>query len=298
MKKAILNLKTGLTNAWYNLYLITIEKEYNQDEIAWIHSEIAADLFTSLEANIQKNIYSLSDSPIKLNQYIRIVYYEVLKYSLLQFQRIGSHWLKKGVPLSPEILKDRNFLIIHNGYIPAISHMMNIFRSELKTVMDATFPEDINDKIIITLNDFSITGNYSKDIVLIYPSDQQISFSWTASQAQKEALWEALKGAGYIDKGTTKEAFTAIFSGSEIDINLLPVTWICKNRKGTVNKTALREFLTLLLGKFQEKIVPLCFIDINKYPISLNKPKKNEYSTYLIKLEDIIDSVNKQLPDH
>ncbi len=82
-----------------------------------------------------------------------------------------------------------------------------------------------------------------------------------------------------------------IFSGGDIDVNLNRVTWICENRKGSANKTALREFLTLLLGEFQVKIVPFCFIDKNQKPISLNKPKRTDYSNYYSDLEQIINRV-------
>jgi len=147
-------------------------------------------------------------------------------------------------------------------------------------------------------------GNILKTIAALESKekDKEIkvkSFSWTGSDEQKKELYEALKGAGYIDQRTTKEAFTAIFSGSEIDSNLHRITWIKENRKHTVNKTALREFLTLLLDKFQEKIVPLFFIDKDKKPISLSKPKKREPSNYILELEIIINKVkNNQLPDH
>ncbi len=154
------------------------------------------------------------------------------------------------------------------------------------------------------LNEFgkSILANIERKIALIENiaasnnSKEKTSiksFSWTGSQDQLGALWQALKDAGYIDQGTNIEAFTAIFSGSEIDSNLHPVTWICKNRKGTANKTALREFLTLLLDKFQESSVPICFMDEQKRPISLNKPKRTEYSNYFKELEEIVQKVVK-----
>ncbi len=124
------------------------------------------------------------------------------------------------------------------------------------------------------------------------------SFSWTGSQAQLEALCQALIDAKYIHHETTKEAFKSIFSGGEVS-SLNGVRWIKKNNKGGVNKTALREFLTLLLGKFQEKTVPLCFLDINRKTISLNKPKADEYSTHYKELESIINSLKKlEKPDH
>lgn len=57
------------------------------------------------------------------------------------------------------------------------------------------------------------------------------SFAWNGNQAQKEALCEALKDAGYIEQGTTKEAFTAIFAEErteEKECN--PVKWNGSNR--------------------------------------------------------------------
>jgi len=182
--------------------------------------------------------------------------------------------------------------------------------------IDIEIPQVINDikdfeKIIITQKEKDCLEKLSDDYIPIWLSSSKEyliwlqkrktflekpvkvqAFSWTGSLTQKEALCEALKGAGYIHKGTTKEAFTAIFSGQVIDNNLLPVTWICENRKGTANKTALREFLTLLLKRFDEKLVPHCFCDKNKKPISLNKPKRNEYSNYFGELYILISQIN------
>jgi len=137
----------------------------------------------------------------------------------------------------------------------------------------------------------AFAGYYLTEILKGESVGIEKSFFWTGSQAQLEALCEALKSAGYIHPATTNKVFAAIFSGIEIDANFHQVTWIKKNPKGTTHKTALREFLTLLLGKFPGKTVPLCFMDINKSPISLNKPKKGEYSNYCGELEEIIDRV-------
>lgn len=54
------------------------------------------------------------------------------------------------------------------------------------------------------------------------------SFTWSGSQVQLVALCEALKTAGYIDQGTTKEAFTAIFADELKQCN--PIRWIVSNR--------------------------------------------------------------------
>jgi hypothetical protein len=54
------------------------------------------------------------------------------------------------------------------------------------------------------------------------------AFSWTGSPAQLDALWQALKDAGYIDQGTTKEAFAAIFADKLMKGE--PVQWTDSNR--------------------------------------------------------------------
>jgi len=59
------------------------------------------------------------------------------------------------------------------------------------------------------------------------PPDKKHSFQWTGSQAQLEALCQALK-AGYIHPEATKETFTAIFA-SEL-IKDKPVPWLGSNR--------------------------------------------------------------------
>jgi hypothetical protein len=54
------------------------------------------------------------------------------------------------------------------------------------------------------------------------------SFTWTGSPAQLEELRQALMNDGYIDQGTTKEAFTAIFA-DELN-QCKPIQWRCSNR--------------------------------------------------------------------
>jgi len=54
------------------------------------------------------------------------------------------------------------------------------------------------------------------------------SFNWTGSQAQLKALCQSLKDAGYIDPGTKKEAFIAIFANELI--NCEAIHWKGSNR--------------------------------------------------------------------
>jgi hypothetical protein len=73
------------------------------------------------------------------------------------------------------------------------------------------------------------------------------SFSWTGSQPQLVALWQALKDAEYIDPKTTEKAFTAIFSGEPIDNSLSRVTWIKKAQKSKqVAKSAVIALFDIL----------------------------------------------------
>jgi len=112
--------------------------------------------------------------------------------------------------------------------------------------------------------------------------------SWRGTNKQKEQLFNRLIEARFIDQETEFKTFEAIFSGSEIVRPFHRVTWIKTNPKGGAHKAALREFLTLLLGKFNEKVVPFCFIDEQGNPIKLSKPKIIEPSNYFIELETII----------
>lgn len=171
-------------------------------------------------------------------------------------------------------------------------------RKYLINEMQRLFPEMENNQNAKCLYEQSLwlLDLYKEEAEKLSDNKPNKSFSWTGSPKQLEALCQALKDAGYIDPKTTKEAFIAIFSGIDIDINFKRVTWICVNRKGTVNKTALREFLNLLMDKFQKNTVPLCFVDKLGNPISLNKPKNNEYSNYYTELSEIVQKV-KQLPD-
>lgn len=153
------SLRTGFINAVSALNNLTFEEKYNPDHIYWLNSEKATDLFTSLEADIKREIIYLSDSHEKLKQYTRQVYYEVLGYSLRKFRLVSDQWLEiKSVEFT-EAIKDNNFLIIHNGYISAISRMMAIFRKELMASAGASIPED-----------FSITGDYSKEVEILFNS--------------------------------------------------------------------------------------------------------------------------------
>lgn|GEM_PF-2259823 len=119
------------------------------------------------------------------------------------------------------------------------------------------------------------------------------SFKWNGNDEQKKALCQVLKDKGYIHPDTTNKAFTAIFSGQLIDNSLHRVTWIKETNRRKAHKTALREFLTFLLSKFQDKTVPLFFIDKHQKPISLAKPKKDEKSWYYDELYQIVKSVKK-----
>lgn len=136
---------------------------------------------------------------------------------------------------------------------------------------------------------------YASNNVSDFPNNIN-TFKWDGTEKQFKALCEGLINEKFIDQGTTPEDIKMIFSGIKLKRDLHKVKWICKNNKGTVNKTALREFLTILLEKFQDKVVPYCFIDINNIPINLNKPKKNDYSKFIKNLETIISNI-KKLPD-
>jgi hypothetical protein len=88
------------------------------------------------------------------------------------------------------------------------------------------------------------------------------SFTWTGSPAQKEALWQALKDAGYI-AGTTKEAFTAIFSDELIGCRA--IKWRASNR--LLSYLFNQMYASNLIAKEWQSI-------IEKYKLFLNKSGK------------------------
>lgn len=97
-----------------------------------------------------------------------------------------------------------------------------------------------------------------------------------------KTLFEALKGE-YIDKGTKLKNFTAVFRDSPLPEDFLEVKWILENREGRPHKTALREFLTFVLGKSpNQKITTDCFLDRYGMVIQLSKPKVSQASNHYI----------------
>ena len=72
-------------------------------------------------------------------------------------------------------------------------------------------------------------------------------FTWHGSKDQLEALWQALKGAGFINPETDFKAFRAIFSGSAIGTDLHRVTWIKRSRRSkSIAKNAVISLFDLL----------------------------------------------------
>ena len=92
-----------------------------------------------------------------------------------------------------------------------------------------------------------------------------------------------------VSRKTTRTTFYFIITGKE---NIITgkenkesvsshIIWKLKSNKNEPNRMFLREFLTLTVGKFQDKTANNCFVDEKGVAIILYKPPaKDKYSTY------------------
>ncbi|MEI8201616.1 MAG: hypothetical protein WCH34_01300 [Bacteroidota bacterium] len=122
-----------------------------------------------------------------------------------------------------------------------------------------------------------------------YKNKQPVkSFETTLTEPQLKKLFDELIKGNYINPETDLKQLKAIFNAEVIE-SRKKVKWILLSRKKQPHKTALRELLTLILGKRPEqKIVDVCFTDNLGNPIVLPKPKNNEPSNYYADLEKMI----------
>lgn len=105
-------------------------------------------------------------------------------------------------------------------------------------------------------------------------------FHTTFTDEQLSIHYNGLKGK-YINKNTTLNNYIAVFRESNLPANFKPVMWMLLNDKRQPNKTALREFLTLALGKSPyQNTISICFTDQKGEKILLAKPKNGEFSNH------------------
>jgi hypothetical protein len=116
-------------------------------------------------------------------------------------------------------------------YIFLAYELFNILMNEIQ-IACITFKIDfynLCDELYFNTNTFDSGLTFGfKEMQPYNPEEKGKSFTWTGNHAQKEALCEALRVAGYIDQGTTKEAFTAIFAGELKQCE--PIRWHGSNR--------------------------------------------------------------------
>ena len=128
-------------------------------------------------------------------------------------------------------------------------------------------------------------------------------FTWHGSKDQLEALWQALKGAGFINPETDFQDFSGIFSGSEIDMNLHRITWIKRSQRSKfIAKNAAISLFDLLAN--YDKIpmnettnraelfrkLEACFCDEAGNPLTFTHKNCTD-SKYSDLLRDIISSL-------
>lgn len=108
--------------------------------------------------------------------------------------------------------------------------------------------------------------------------------SFTAEQLAK--LCNELKGV-FIDKNTDCNLFKAVFDDEPVNKLSGKIKWILRSKQGKPHKTALREFLTFLLGTPpNQQVINYCISDANGDQIEL--AKKHAPSNYYNDLERII----------
>jgi hypothetical protein len=117
---------------------------------------------------------------------------------------------------------------------------------------------------------------------------KQIGFKSAFTDEQLAKHHQELSGK-YISKNTNLANYIAVFKGTSLPVKFVPIKWILLNDKKDPNKTALREFLTLALGKSpDQKTIDICFTDRNGEKIKLAKPKRHEYSKYFAEFEKLL----------
>jgi hypothetical protein len=117
---------------------------------------------------------------------------------------------------------------------------------------------------------------------------KETGFSCNLTDEQLTIHHKELLGK-YIDKYTSQKNYIAVFRRSFLPVKFIPIKWILLNDKKRPNKTALREFLTLALGKSPyQKTISICFTDQKGHEILLAKPKAGEFSNHYSFFEELI----------
>ena len=260
--------------------LITLENSnlvpyYNCYDFIEIYSDIDLDYDDEFdEFQIEVNKYSMEN----LSQ-IRLILNDIHAYAVRNVE-IYKTLL---VPLldNKEIKKVTGKHAFRNGHFSTVIKFYDGEKTSIVRNYDLAFYS----------NQIS---NYLQRV--IYPnetgSDTGIqpvkSFDPTLTKPQLQKLFDELIKGNYIHPETDFKQFSDIFNAEVIESNQR-VKWILESNKRKPHKTALRELLTLILGKSPEqKIVDACFTDILGDPIKLAKPKKNEYSNYYANFEKMI----------
>lgn len=113
-------------------------------------------------------------------------------------------------------------------------------------------------------------------------------FQSSLSDKQLDDLYS--KMGNYFD--ATPANFKAIFTNEALPFKFEKVKWIKLNRKKEPHKTALREFLTLVLDYSpDQKTLNSCISDSNGNNIQLAKPKAGEYSNSYSYFENMIKQI-------
>jgi len=114
-------------------------------------------------------------------------------------------------------------------------------------------------------------------------------FQSSLEPPQIENLFNSLINGDYIDKNTNPDHFKAVFKNEPLPEGFKPIKWILLNNKKQPHKTALREFLTLALGKSPDRVtINTCFIDSKGRNIQLAKPKVKEFLNYYSNFEKML----------
>lgn len=148
-------------------------------------------------------------------------------------------------------------------------------------IEDTAMRQNLNYQIIIA--EITLLKKYFINTLNILEKSTGIKthgFSSKLTEVQIKRLFDQLIGK-YIDKTTNPDCFRAIFKNYPLPEYFEPVKWILKGKKNQPHKTALREFLNLILEKIpNQKDIDVCIADIYGKPIHLAKPKKEPNTDY------------------
>lgn len=112
-------------------------------------------------------------------------------------------------------------------------------------------------------------------------TDNILFFQTNLNTDQLKELFKHLINEKYIAK-TNEENFLQVFGKISVQDSFFePLKWLLLNDKAEPHKTALREFLTVVIGKApNQQIINSCITDVNGKIIKLAKPKKEANTEY------------------